>query len=99
MKKGVPCNILGVISSQQNASPGQECRNAVDKARKLSLPGKAADMVDDIEAHGGIITEWLQEKCVDREEVFFMGYIDDTCFLKWFVEMAFSAIVKEKWLC
>lgn len=33
---------------------------------------------------------------MDREEVFFMGYIDDTCFLKWFVEMAFSAIVKEK---
>lgn len=49
-------NILGMISSQQNASPGQECRNTLDKARKLSLPGKAAELVDDIEAHRGIIT-------------------------------------------
>lgn len=73
MKKGVPYNILGMISSQQNASPGQECRNTLDKARKLSLPGKAAELVDDIETHRGIITKWLQEKCVDREEVFFHG--------------------------
>lgn len=98
MKKGVLCNILGVISSQQNASLGQECRNTLDKARKLSLPGKAAELADDIETYGGIITAWLQEKCVDTEEVFFHGLQWMTkVFSGWYVEMAFSAIVKVNW--